>query len=137
MEIEIRPATSGDLEAIGAIQRRAPEAAQWPAPECLKYDCTLAVMDGRVVGFLVSRAAADEREVLNLAVDPGYRRRGVARALLGAAINRSPGRWFLEVRESNRTAREVYRSLGFIEVSRRPEYYENPREHAIVLKFFS
>jgi ribosomal-protein-alanine N-acetyltransferase len=137
VEIEIRPATSGDLVAIDAIQRAAPEAAQWRASEYLEYDCTLAVMDGQVVGFLVYRVTADEREVLNLVVDPGYRCRGVATTLVRTATERSPGRWFLEVRESNWAARQLYRKLGFIEVSRRPKYYENPPEHAIVLKFFS
>lgn len=137
MPIEIRPATSGDLAAIDAIQRCSPEAVQWRASEYLEYDCMLAVIDGRVVGFLVYRAAADEREVLNLAVDPGFRRRGIAAALLRAAMDGSPGVWFLEVRESNQAARELYRKSGFIEVSKRREYYENPPEHAIVLKFFS
>jgi ribosomal-protein-alanine N-acetyltransferase len=135
--IEIRPAAPGDLAAIDAIQRASPEAARWNASEYLEYNCILAVVDKRVVGFLVFREAADEREILNLAVDPGFRRRGVAAALLRAALRSSPGRWFLEVRESNRAARELYRKAGFVEAAVRPDYYETPPEHAIVLKFFS
>jgi ribosomal-protein-alanine N-acetyltransferase len=135
--IEIRPAAPGDLAAIDAIQRASPDAAHWAASEYLEYNCIVAVVDQRVVGFLVFREAADEREVLNLAVDPAFRRRGVAATLLCAALRSSPGRWFLEVRASNRAARELYRKVGFIEASVRLDYYESPPEHAIVLKFFS
>ncbi len=81
-------------------------------------------------GFLVWRITGpDEYEVLNLAVAPRYRRRGVARALLAAVI--CSGKWFLEVRESNTAARRLYASAGFQEIGRRRGYYSNPREDAV------
>jgi len=135
--LEIRPATTADVDSIAALQAIVPEAAQWRAADYLDHDCRVAVLDGGVVGFLVWRAVADEREILNLAVHPGYRRRGVAAALLGATLREAPARWFLEVRESNTTARQLYRKLGFIEVSKRPAYYEEPPEPAIVMRFLS
>jgi [ribosomal protein S18]-alanine N-acetyltransferase len=135
--LEIRPATTADVDLIAALQAIVPEAAQWPAADYLKHDCSVAVLDGGVVGFLVWRAVADEREILNLAVHPGSRRRGVACALLAAVLQEAPGRWFLEVRESNTAARQLYRKLGFMEVSTRPAYYEEPREPAIVMRFLS
>jgi ribosomal-protein-alanine N-acetyltransferase len=79
----------------------------------------------------------DEREILNLAVAPDFRRRGVARALLDGALDGFHGSVFLEVRESNGIAQEFYKSLGFKEVSKRKEYYDSPPETAIVMKFHS
>ena len=92
-------------------------------------------MDGRVAGFLVVRSLGEgESEILNLAVAPENRRRGVARAMLLPALH---GSVFLEVRESNRSAIAFYKSLGFQEVACRTDYYGNPPESAIVMKFHS
>jgi ribosomal-protein-alanine N-acetyltransferase len=90
------------------------------------------------VGFLVTRSvAAEEREILNLAVVPDFRRKGVARALLDSTLRAFRGCFFLEVRESNAVAQEFYKSLGFKELSKRRGYYESPPETAIVMKFHS
>jgi ribosomal-protein-alanine N-acetyltransferase len=91
-----------------------------------------------VLGFLVVRQiAADEREILNLAVDPAERRRGVARKLLENELQRAKTRWFLEVRESNSSAVNLYESAGFHRAGRRESYYSNPTESGIVMKFDS
>jgi ribosomal-protein-alanine N-acetyltransferase len=90
------------------------------------------------VGFLVTRTlVAGEREILNLAVAPDFRRKGVARALLDRALEAFCGEVFLEVRESNGVAKKFYKSLGFKELSKRKGYYDNPPETAIVMKFHS
>jgi ribosomal-protein-alanine N-acetyltransferase len=81
--------------------------------------------------------ASDEREILNLAVVPRSRRKGVARALLDSTLRDFHGDVFLEVRESNGVAQEFYKSLGFKVLSRRREYYDLPPETAIVMKFHS
>jgi|SRR6185437_4692323 len=134
----LRRAEAGDLDAIAAIQAASPEAAHWRPDEYLAYDCYVETCDGQVVGFLCARRlSADEWEILNLAVEPNYRRRGVARRLLEWHRAVSPGSVFLEVRESNIGARKFYHSLGFQELSRRVEYYVNPPEAAIVMKFHS
>src|SRR5256885_11226021 len=97
----IRAATAEDLPAIAAIQAASPGAAQWEPGSYLDYDCRVADASGCVAGFLVIRQVApDEREILNLAVDPAKRRRGIARELLAAAMG-AKGAWFLEVRGSN------------------------------------
>ncbi len=133
----VRPATTEDLAAIAAIQSRSPEASQWDPPSYLIHDCMVA-QETRVLGFLVARRTApDEREILNVAVDPGERRKGVARALLEAELRRRKNHWFLEVRESNSCAIKLYQSVGFRVVSRREAYYTNPPEPAIVMKFDS
>jgi len=132
--VTIRPARPEDRAAIAAVQRVSPEASQWD-PE--GFDVTVAELAGRVVGFLVTRAVADEVEILNLAVDPANRRSGVARALLRPVLEAAPGSVFLEVRESNTAALRLYQTLRFQEVSRRRGYYEAPSEDSIVMKFHS
>lgn len=98
----------------------------------------VAVVDARPIGYVVARAAADEGELLNVAVQSEHRGRGIARALVGAALDRlaaaGVGSVYLEVRESNRTARLLYEGLGFREVGRRRGYYRKPREDAVLLR---
>jgi ribosomal-protein-alanine N-acetyltransferase len=104
----------------------------------LNFDLLVAASGIHVVGFLVGRTLAPgEHELLNLAVAPDCRRQGVGRALVCAYLEASAGSVFLEVRPSNQAARAFYKSLGFDEVTVRPEYYHNPPESAIVMKFHS
>jgi ribosomal-protein-alanine N-acetyltransferase len=98
----------------------------------------VAVDGDRVAGFLVSRPLGlGEGELLNLAVEPGFRRNGVGKALLQAFLAEFSGGAYLEVRESNAAALYLYKSLGFKEVTRRPGYYQSPPDAAIVMKFHS
>ncbi len=88
-------------------------------------------------GYIVFWLVADEMHLLNLAVHPEKRRRGVARFLLQEALRRSrtlgaKAAW-LEVRPSNIPALALYASFGFREVGRRPGYYQDTREDAILL----
>jgi ribosomal-protein-alanine acetyltransferase len=134
----IRPADEGDLEAVAAIQSAGTEASRWPVTEYMQYEFTVSMRDGTVAGFLVWRPLAEgECEVLNLAVAPEFRRQGVARQLLEPLLHRGGNTVFLEVRESNQAARNLYNSMGFQEVGRRKQYYESPPEDAIVMKFHS
>jgi ribosomal-protein-alanine N-acetyltransferase len=134
----IRAGGAADLEAVSAVQAASPEAAQWDVAGYLGYDFRVAVCENRVAGFLVCRAAgADEYEILNLAVAPEFRRGGVARALLRSLLKTVSGSVFLEVRASNQAAIDLYKSLSFEEVGRRPEYYRSPSDSAIVMKFHS
>jgi ribosomal-protein-alanine N-acetyltransferase len=136
--LTIRDATAEDLTAISAIQTVSPQAAQWNPADYLAHRCRVALVDGRVAGYLAARRVApDECEILNLAVDPVYRRRGVARALLAAELESAPGRWFLEVRASNNAAIQLYSSAGFELIGRRPDYYREPAEEGIVMRLFS
>lgn len=87
-------------------------------------ECFLLTVPG---GFALGRVAADEAELLTLAVDPGHRRRGVARGLLAAfeaeARRRGARRAFLEVAASNAAAIGLYRGAGYDESGRRRGYY--------------
>jgi ribosomal-protein-alanine N-acetyltransferase len=136
--LQIRAAEPGDIEAIAAIQAASPEAAPWPPADYLQYDARVAVLRRQVAGFLVTRrTAADEAEVLNLAVAPESRRQGVGRALMAAFLQGFRGDVFLEVRSSNSYARGFYKSLEFQEFTLRKDYYGTPPEAAIVMKFHS
>ncbi len=140
--VTLRPLAPGDVEAVVAILARSPEAAQWSGADCERAARGqgrgwVEENGGGVVGFVVARCAVDEIEILNLAVAPEARRKGVARRLVGEALawGKSSGarRAFLEVRESNRAAIRLYESLGFIAAGRRPRYYANPVEDGLLL----
>jgi ribosomal-protein-alanine N-acetyltransferase len=138
----IRPGTPEDIEAIAAIQKDSPEAAQWEVAGYLQYKFLVALWDNQPAGFLVWRAVdlspgGVEGEILNLAVKPDFRRRGIARTLVNTLIKTLSGPVFLEVRASNNKALLLYKSVGFQEVGKRSGYYENPTEAAIVMKFHS
>ncbi|MGB6946185.1 MAG: GNAT family N-acetyltransferase [Bryobacteraceae bacterium] len=136
--VRIRPAQESDLPELAEIQHTSPESSQWQAQDYLAFDCQIAQADGRIAGFLVSRSVADkEREILNIAVHPDFRRLHIATELLQAEISRWPGAHFLEVRESNAAARRLYEGLGFQAIGERPAYYDNPSETGIVMRILS
>jgi ribosomal-protein-alanine N-acetyltransferase len=89
-----------------------------------------AVLSGKLVGFIMSRRAADEAEILSVAVTSACRGRGLARELLQLHLRRLAGEGvravFLEVDETNTPAIRLYRRAGFREVGRRPNYYAVP-----------
>lgn len=137
-EIEIRPAAAGDLAGIAEILAASPEAAAWPAEQNLGYDCRVAMVRRRLAGFVTVHVLAEgEAEILNLAVAPQYRSRGIGKALIEAAQKHHPGDLFLEVRQSNRRAISLYESCGFRRVGERPNYYTQPCESAVVMNFRS
>jgi ribosomal-protein-alanine acetyltransferase len=136
--VEIRAATADDLPAIAAIQSASPEASQWQTGGYLDHDCLVAVMGGRIAGFLVTRATApDEGEILNVAVEPAFRRSGIGLILMQTLLASAAKTWFLEVRESNYAAINLYKTLGFLPSGRRENYYHEPLEAAIVMRLFS
>lgn len=89
----------------------------------------LATQGGEPVGFILLRQAADEAEIITLAVQPQLRRMGVARRLLTVGLAKITGRGaqqcFLEVADTNVAACGLYASAGFVEVGRRPGYYRD------------
>ena len=130
------------MPAVHTIER-AVFSDPWSARdfrECVASDVVFLVAaapDG-VAGYVIAQDAADEGEILNLAVAPRWHRSGIGRALvervLAALAGRGASRVFLEVRDSNAAARALYAALGFAEVGRRPRYYQRPVEDAIVLR---
>jgi ribosomal-protein-alanine N-acetyltransferase len=115
-------AAIGDRERGAFLVLRALEAAKARA----------------ILAYVVFHVALDEMSVLDLAVDPRWRRMGIGRWLLERALALGARRGatvaYLEVRQSNWQALALYRSLGFEVVSARRDYYDGPREDAFVLR---
>jgi ribosomal-protein-alanine N-acetyltransferase len=129
---ELTPAGIADAEALAALQAQAlPEP--WPATEIARWlaksavTALLARSEGRAIGFVLAQRAADEAEILSLAVARDARRRGVASGLLdrleivlaecGVVL------LHLEVAADNTAARALYAGRGYLETARRRGYY--------------
>jgi ribosomal-protein-alanine N-acetyltransferase len=129
-----------DIPTLVDIESQSFAHPNWTAEDFTQNDCTVAQCGQCLAGFLVSRetfagddSSPPEREILNLAVAPEYRRRGVASALLKREVSRHATH-FLEVRRSNVSARKLYERFGFTQVAERTGYYQYPSEAAIVMK---
>ena len=99
----------------------------------------LVALDGeKVVGYVGSQTVLGQTDMMNIAVDPDYRRQGVGQALVEKLIiglqQRGSEALMLEVRVSNSSAISLYEKLGFTLAGRRPNYYRNPREDALILR---
>jgi [ribosomal protein S18]-alanine N-acetyltransferase len=141
--IELRGLEARDIDAVLTIQSAAPEAAQW------KREAYEAILNGdperlivaecsaRLVGFASYRVIVQETELLNLAVLPAFRRRGIGARLLQEVIRSARecgvSDLFLEVREGNRGALRLYEHFGFQITSRRSDYYRHPPANALTL----
>ena len=88
-------------------------------------------------GYIIFWVTGQEMHILNLAVHPHHRRRGIARCLLTEALSRAraagAGMAWLEVRPSNTPALTLYASFGFQAVGQRPGYYQDTQEDALLL----
>ena len=93
---------------------------------------------GKVVGYVGSQSVLGWADMMNLAVDPDYRKQGIGRRLVEVLIGRLKENEVtcltLEVRVSNEAAISLYKSMGFVEVGRRPRYYHNPKEDALIFR---
>ncbi len=101
--------------------------------------CWLVAVEGDTVcGYVGSQAVLGEADMMNIAVDPEYRRQGIARLLVEQLIaqlkNQGNYQLTLEVRASNEPAIGLYEQMGFTQVGRRPKYYTKPTEDALILR---
>jgi [ribosomal protein S18]-alanine N-acetyltransferase len=155
MEFEIRPMTEGDIAAVLAIAESLPEAPKWAREAyeaALKHDAESALRRVAVVaetaydpypkrvvaGFAVASVVARTAELESIAVEKPAQRHGAGAALLQALISelRSAGaqELTLEMRVSNKPAKDLYAQAGFRETGRRRGYYQNPVEDAVLLR---
>lgn len=143
MRVRIVPMTADHLDAVAALERICfsdPWSRQLLADE-LDNDLSafLVALDdeGQVAGYAGLQVVLDEGTVTNIAVRPDCRRRGVAGQLLEVFLNFARGNRLafltLEVRASNYDAIALYGSRGFRSVGRRKNYYEHPREDAVIM----
>ena len=98
----------------------------------------VAVEDGKLLGYVGSQTVMDEADMMNVAVAPDERRRGIGRELVEALVlalkEKNAHSLTLEVRASNEPAKALYEQLGFVQIGRRPNYYRNPKEDALILR---
>ena len=97
----------------------------------------LALAGGKAAGYMGVQIFSGEGYVTNVATLPEYRRQGIARALMKRALENEMEFLTLEVRDSNLPAINLYHSLGFQEVGKRPRFYREPEEDAVLMtKYF-
>ena len=98
----------------------------------------VAVEDGQVVGYVGSQSSYEQADIMNVAVHPDWRRRGIAESLIDCLLKELRTRncmaLMLEVRASNAPAIALYEKLGFHQVGLRKNYYRNPKEDALILR---
>lgn len=98
----------------------------------------VALEEERVAGYVGSQTVMDETDMMNIAVHPDSRRKGIAKDLVKALVcelqKRGSRCLTLEVRASNDPARKLYEKMGFSQIGKRPNYYRNPREDALILR---
>lgn len=142
-DILIRRMTHADLEQVVAIDQVS-FSLPWPArsfgyelDENFTSRCWVAEVGGQVAAMMVGWLIVDELHIATIATHPDYRGRGIGKRMLIHAISAAKDegvvRSFLEVRESNAVALNMYRGLGFVEDGRRKEYYKNNNEDAILM----
>lgn len=140
--IDVKPQHLDEIQAIenacfSLPWHRAALEKQMSADNCI----FLAAFDdgGKVIGYLGLMYVLDEGYISNVAVTPDYRRHGVADALIDALIERTKSLLAfltLEVRESNRAAIYLYTKHGFETVGKRKNYYDRPKEDALLMTLF-
>jgi ribosomal-protein-alanine N-acetyltransferase len=142
-KIMIRPMTEKDLDAVTTIEQ-ASYTTPWNGDH-FRNEITagyswpfVAVIEGVVVGYLCLMCLFEEAQILNIAVGPDFRGRGIARLLLKHAflLALEQGAEFvaLEVRSSNSVAISLYEQLGFSKTGIRARYYEHTEDAVLMEK---
>lgn len=138
--LDIRRLTYADLPQVIAIERRA-----FPTPWSLAMfvlelskpggECLAVRRDGTLTGYVICSRYDDVWHIMNVAVDPLERRRGIATALLDELIRRlgEDARLTLEVRPSNAGAIALYERFGFLGAGTRTRYYQDNGEDALIM----
>jgi ribosomal-protein-alanine N-acetyltransferase len=145
-ELAGRPATADDLDELAALEAESFPDGAWTrrqladgltAPGALWWVGVVPGTSARLCGYAAFQRAADEAELLRVAVAPPARRLGFGTALVAAGLERLRAAGvrscFLEVAENNRPALALYRRLGFEPAGRRPAYYPRGRD-ALLLR---
>ena len=148
MSVKIVPMTADHLEELEKLERicfARPWSRKMLAEElenqCAAFLVAEDSVSGRVLGYAGLMVVADEGYITNVAVFPEYRRQGIAAQILQVFVQFAEANRLafltLEVRPSNAAAIALYQGFGFEEVGRRKNYYDLPKEDALILtKYF-
>ena len=148
MSVKIVPMTADHLEELEKLERicfSRPWSRKMLAEElenqCAAFLVAEDSVSGRVLGYAGLMVVADEGYITNVAVFPEYRRQGIAAQILQVFLQFAAANHLafltLEVRPSNAAAIALYQGFGFEEVGRRKNYYDLPKEDALILtKYF-
>jgi len=132
--LKIVPMTENDLAQVVEIERASFNA---PKDESIfrhdenKY--LVARNGGRIVGYIGLEKIAGETHIINMAVDPEHRKRGIGKQLIEKILN-DKDVFFLEVRVSNSAAQRLYEKYGFKNVGIRKNYYSDNGEDAYIMR---
>ena len=141
--MKIIPMTDAHVDAVAdleAICFADPWSANSVASELNNpLSCWLVALEAdTVVGYIGSQTVMGETDMMNVAVHPDHRRKGIAVSLIHALVQKlkecESHCLTLEVRASNAPAIALYEKLGFTEAGRRRNYYRNPKEDALILR---
>jgi ribosomal-protein-alanine N-acetyltransferase len=147
MNVYIRRMTLDDIPAVVALDRIS-FSLPWPE-RSFRFElgdnpasrCWVAEVDGRLAGMVVAWLFVEEAHIATIATHPDFRRQGIASKLLThtlqSAMREGARSSFLEVRESNASAQDLYRKFGYVEVGRRKRYYKDNDEDAILMNLES
>ena len=140
--IVVRAATEEDMPRILEIEKETispPWTHGGLLSEIHSEDSyfALAIENSTILGFIILRRMADESELLQIAIDETYRRKGAAETLIKAAFNwahiNEISTIYLEVRKSNEAAIALYKKHSFKESGQRKNYYTEPVEDALIM----
>jgi ribosomal-protein-alanine N-acetyltransferase len=143
MNFVIRKMIEADVPAVAELDQIS-FSLPWPE-RSFRFEvtgnpasrCWVAEVDGRVVGMIVAWLFVDEVHIATIATHPDFRRQGIAQKLLTHALRYTADEGavtsFLEVRESNLAAQEMYRKFGYENSGRRKRYYKDNDEDAILM----
>ncbi|WP_044470343.1 ribosomal protein S18-alanine N-acetyltransferase [Mannheimia massilioguelmaensis] len=145
--INITPIQENDFERLFEIEQAA-HLVPWSMGtlknnQGSRYINLKLIEQNQIIGFAICQTVLDEATLFNIAIDPNFQGKGLGKKLLSQLIEilreKAILTLWLEVRESNNTAKQLYDKLGFNEVDIRKNYYPNPqggRENAIVMALY-
>ena len=137
--LEISPLTVEDLPRLLSLEQACfsdpwSESMMRSTLETPVVRGLAARVDGELVGFALAYLIPPEGEIADICVSPEARGQGIAFLLMQALMEGECSEFWLEVRASNTPARRLYEKLGFVPVGIRRNYYDSPREDAIVMR---
>ena len=137
--LEISPLTAADLPAMLSLEQECfsdswSESMMRSTLEISVVRGLAARLDGELVGFALAYLIPPEGEIADICVSKRVRGQGIASLLMQAIMDGDCSEFWLEVRASNTPARRLYEKLGFVPVGIRRNYYDSPREDAVVMR---